>query len=52
MKLYNSHFHETYNFIPIRDEFLELVKSELKQRGYRLLKELNNNGDAKFAEIA
>ena len=51
MKLYNSHFHETYNFIPIRDEFLELVKSELKQRGYRLLKELNNNGDAKFAEI-
>ncbi len=51
MEWYSSYLHETYNFVPVRDEFLELVKGDLKQREYNLLREFNNNGNKEFAKI-
>jgi DNA-binding Lrp family transcriptional regulator len=58
--------HYTANFIPLRDEFFELLKKsiwhrskttkrptskDLLEREYILLKELNKNGSASFTDI-
>lgn len=51
MKWYNSYLHETYNFVPLRNEFIELVKDGLKKREYYLLKEFNTNGGADFIDV-
>ena len=48
---YVSYFHETYNFIPFRNEFFSLLKDELKQREKQLLRELNADGKMGFAEV-
>jgi|SRR5271157_1458796 len=45
--------YEVYGFIPIRDEFIDLLKDrgELLDREYAVLKELNKDGNVEFREI-
>jgi DNA-binding Lrp family transcriptional regulator len=61
------YFAEVYSFMPLREEFIENVlkdrvwhrtkdaprpdKSQLRQREYTLLKELNSHSTANFAEV-
>ncbi len=42
---------ETYGFIPMREEFLDLLKDKMLTREYSLLKEILNNGKIDFSEI-
>lgn len=51
IEYYVSTFYETYNFIPLRDVFIDSIKNELKEREYNLIKEFNNNGKMEFTEI-
>jgi DNA-binding Lrp family transcriptional regulator len=59
-------FYTTYNFVPFREEFFNILTeavwrrtkgkakklaTQITQKEYIVLKELNNNGIAKFAEI-
>lgn len=46
-----SYFSGVYNFIPLRGEFIDLLKGVLKEREYYLLKEFNENSSEAFAEI-
>gem|GEM_PF-1156371 len=42
---------EGYGFVPLRDEFIELLKGKLLAREYAVLKELNRDGDMDFTDI-
>ncbi|MDE1871239.1 MAG: Lrp/AsnC family transcriptional regulator [Candidatus Micrarchaeota archaeon] len=42
---------EDYGYIPIRNEFIDYIKSELLSREYAVLKELRKNGKIDFTEI-
>ena len=44
-------FYEDYGFIPVRDEFIDFLKSDLFSREYAVLKELNKDGKSEFREI-
>ena len=46
-----SYFYESSNFVPLRDEFVELLKGKLLKREYAVLKELNRNGTESFVAI-
>lgn len=65
-KWYTSPYYSAYNFIPLREQFFDLLKGKVWKRSkefpkpqqghiqnveYLLLKELNNNGAAGFTEI-
>jgi DNA-binding Lrp family transcriptional regulator len=45
--------YEDYGFVPLRNEFIELLKSkgELLKREYAVLKELNSDGSTDFSDI-
>ena len=46
-----SYFYESSNFVPLRSEFVDLLKGKLLKREYAVLKELNRNGTESFVEI-
>ena len=46
-----TYFYEHFNFVPLREEFLELLKGKLLKREYAVLKELNKNGTESFVAI-
>ena len=48
---YTVPFYEHFNFIPLRDEFIEVLKERLLEREFAVLKTINRNGAIKFAEI-
>ncbi|MDE1825479.1 MAG: hypothetical protein KGH77_03920 [Candidatus Micrarchaeota archaeon] len=48
---YTAPFYEHHGFVPIRNEFIEDIKEELKKREYAVLREVNKNSVADFAEI-
>ena len=48
---YVSFFYEHFNFVPLRPEFVELLKGKLLGREYAVLRELNRNGMESFVEI-
>jgi DNA-binding Lrp family transcriptional regulator len=40
-----------YGFVPLRDEFIDILKDKLLTREYAVLKELNSNGNIDLTEI-
>lgn len=53
---YNSKWSTTpgifhFNFIPLRDEFIESLHGKILEREYAVLRELNNKGTIEFTEI-
>ena len=48
---YISYFYGHYNFVVLRDEFIDVLKNELKEREYYLLKEFNTNSNTTFTDI-
>ncbi|MDE1824949.1 MAG: hypothetical protein KGH61_05070 [Candidatus Micrarchaeota archaeon] len=50
-KWYTTPFYEHYGFVPIRDDFIEDMKHELKKREYAVLREINKNSILAFADI-
>ncbi len=46
-----SPLQEGYGFVPLRPEFLDLLKDKLLTREYAILKELTDNGKIDFSEI-
>ena len=43
--------YETYNFVPVRSEFIDFLRGSMLAREYCVLKELNKNGQMDFSEI-
>ena len=50
-KWYTTPFYEHYGFVPIRNDFIEDMKHELKNREYAVLREINKNSIVAFTEI-
>jgi len=65
-ELHTVPFYETYNFVPLRDEFIDMLKERISkrqkgittakgesmlQREFAVLKELNKDGSAEFSDI-
>jgi len=51
MEWHISYFYSHYNFILLRNEFIDLIKDEIKEREYHLLKEFNVNSSMEFTEV-
>jgi DNA-binding Lrp family transcriptional regulator len=51
MEWHISYFYGHYNFVPLRGEFIDMIKGELKEREYYLLKEFNANSSMGFTEV-
>lgn len=47
----SSPIYISYGFLPVRDEFIDLLKDKFLTREYAVLKELNKNGRLEFTEI-
>ncbi len=48
---YIVNFYEHFNFVPLRDEFIDVLKANLLNREYSVLKELNQSGNKDFVDI-
>ena len=48
---YTVNFYEHFNFVPLRDEFIDVLKKSLLNREYAVLKELNRSGNKDFVDI-
>lgn len=48
---YATVFYEHFGFVPIRGEFIDLLKDSIMKREYAVLKELNDNGIQEFTAI-
>lgn len=48
---YATPFYEHHGFVPVRNEFIDQIKKELKKREYAVLREINKNSIITFTDI-